>query len=158
MSRGQTKIPRQWLIVDERNLGAISDGIRRLPPSAGVLVLLRDRPPAERQRLLRKVRVAAGTKGLTVADEASGVASRVHNGRELRRALLARTPLILLSPIHQTQSHPDWTPLPRMRAAALARLARKRLIALGGMNGRRFPKIAPLGFQAWAGIDGWGRP
>jgi hypothetical protein len=40
-----------------------------------------------------------------------------------------------------------------MRSAALARLAGRRAIALGGMNRERYAKIAPLGFIGWAGIS-----
>jgi hypothetical protein len=40
-----------------------------------------------------------------------------------------------------------------MRAAAFARLAQRRLIALGGMDAQRYAKIAPLGFIGWAGIS-----
>jgi hypothetical protein len=40
-----------------------------------------------------------------------------------------------------------------MRAAALARLAGRNAIALGGMSRRRYAKIAALGFTGWAGID-----
>jgi hypothetical protein len=40
-----------------------------------------------------------------------------------------------------------------MRAAALARLGRGEIFALGGMNRRRYAKIAPLGFIGWAGIS-----
>jgi len=82
-------------------------------------------------------------------------AVRVHGSRELRRAMLARTPLILLSPLFRTSSHPDWKPIPRMRAGALARLGRRRLIALGGMDAQRYAAIAPLGFVGWAGISAW---
>jgi thiamine-phosphate pyrophosphorylase len=72
--------------------------------------------------------------------------------RELRRALLARTPLILLTPLYPTGSHHDWKPIPHMRAAALARLGQRKLFALGGMNARKFARIRALGFQGWAGI------
>jgi thiamine-phosphate pyrophosphorylase len=61
--------------------------------------------------------------------------------------------MILLSPIYETRSHTDWKPLPRMQASALARLADRRLIALGGMNARRYARVAPLGFIGWAGIS-----
>ena len=88
-----------------------------------------------------------------IVDEGRGAAARVHNVRELARALLRRTPLVLLSPIYPTQSHADWRPLPRMRAAALASLAKRRLFALGGMNRERYARIAPLGFIGWAGIS-----
>jgi thiamine-phosphate pyrophosphorylase len=77
----------------------------------------------------------------------------VHNAPELCRALLAGTPLILLSQIFPTSSHPDWKPIPRMRAAALARLGGRRLLALGGMDARKFARVRKLGFQAWAGIS-----
>jgi thiamine-phosphate pyrophosphorylase len=69
--------------------------------------------------------------------------------------MTARVPLILLSPIFTTRSHPEWKAIPRMQAAALARLAKRRAIALGGMNRRRFRAIQKLGFAGWAGIDGW---
>jgi thiamine-phosphate pyrophosphorylase len=103
--------------------------------------------------MTRKLRRVARTRALTIVDEAGGTATRVHNLRELRRALLARTPMILLSPLFQTESHRDWRPLLRMRAAALAQLAGRRLVALGGMNAKRFSRIERLGFQGWAGIS-----
>jgi thiamine-phosphate pyrophosphorylase len=42
-----------------------------------------------------------------------------------------------------------------MRAAALLRLAKSPVIALGGMGERRFRRIQRLGFSGWAGIDAW---
>jgi thiamine monophosphate synthase len=40
-----------------------------------------------------------------------------------------------------------------MRAAALAALGSRKLIALGGMNAERYARIAQLGFMGWAGIS-----
>jgi hypothetical protein len=42
-----------------------------------------------------------------------------------------------------------------MRAAALVRLCRAKVIALGGMTEKRFCRIERLGFQGWAGISAW---
>jgi len=153
MRRRQTRIPRRWLIADERSASDLSEAVRALPQVSGVLVLFKERKRADRQKLLREIRRLARSKDLIVADEAAGDAVRVHNLKELRRALLTGTPLILLSPIFPTRSHPDWNPLPRMRAAAYTRLARRKLMALGGINERRFARIERLGFQGWAGID-----
>jgi thiamine-phosphate pyrophosphorylase len=100
-----------------------------------------------------RLRVLAGQRGFKIVVEQARFAARIHDSRELRQALLARSELILLSPIHPTGSHPGWKPLPRMRAAALARLAGRRAVALGGMNAERYAKIAPLGFIGWAGIS-----
>ena len=152
MTRRQTT-PEQWLILNDEIGRADWRGLRKLPRGGGVLVL-RTLNRVETQRL----RYLARSRGLTVVVESPRTATRVHNGRELRNAQLRRAPLILLSPMWPTRSHPDWKPLPRMRAAALARLGHRKLLALGGMNTRRYAKIAPLGFIGWAGISAWSRP
>jgi len=143
MRRRQTA-PKQWLIVrgadDEEGLAAA----RRLPRGSGLLLL---KPIAARQ--MRRLRL----RGLTIVEEQPQTAARVHDLGQLRRALLARTPLIFLSPIYPTASHPGWKPLPRMRAAALARLGKRKLFALGGMDERKFARVRRLGFQGWAGIS-----
>ena len=151
MNRRQTRMPSRW--ADERSGADLWRTVRALPHGSGVLVLFRERSPRERQQLLRRLRRLATAKGLVIADEAAGDAARAHNLPELRRALLHGTRLILLSPIFPTRSHPDWKPLPRMRVAAYAQLANRKLVALGGMNEQRFAKVKRLGFQAWAGID-----
>ena len=147
MTRRQTS-PEQWLIADQRLDEEFWAALNRLARGSGVLVLCT--PGANERRRLRHL---AGLRRLTVVTERRRTAARVHNLRELRQALLARAPLILLSPIHETRSHPDWRPLSRMRAATLARLAGLRLVALGGMNERRFRRVQRLGFTGWAGIS-----
>lgn len=101
----------------------------------------------------RKVHNIARLRGLMLVEESAGKAVRVHNMRELRDALQKRSPLLLISPIYRTKSHPDWSALPTMRAATLARLCKRKAIALGGMNKSRFDRIRPLGFISWAGIS-----
>jgi thiamine-phosphate pyrophosphorylase len=100
-----------------------------------------------------RLRTLARRRALTIIVEQRRSAARVHGSRELLKALLAHSGLVLLSPIHPTASHPEWKPLPRMRAAALARLAGRKAVALGGMDAKRYAKIAPLGFIGWARIS-----
>lgn len=138
-------IPDEWLVIAE---GPI-DAARRLPRGCGLLLL---QPRAIDRRQLRNL---VRQRRLVLIVEEPRIAARVHDSHELRRALLARTRFIFLSPLFPTPSHPDWKPIPRMRAAALARLGRRRLIALGGMNKGRFVAVAPLGFVGWAGISAW---
>jgi thiamine monophosphate synthase len=144
MTRRQT-MPRQWMIVDTAADDASLEAARY---GTGILVI--GRPGAAQ---LRRMRLLARSRRLAIAIEEDGESARVHNLRELRSALLRGVPLILLSPIFPTRSHPDWPPIPRMRAAAWARLANRRLVALGGMNAQRYAKIASLGFIGWAGIS-----
>ena len=143
MRRRQTA-PVQWLIIADQDVELAI----RLPRGSGIL-LLASLTGTQMPRLRRIAR----QRGLTVVEEGPRSAVRVHDNRELRRAMLRRTPLILISPLHPTRSHPDWKPIPRMRAAALARLGGRRVIALGGMDSRRYARIADLGFQGWAGIS-----
>ena len=147
MSRSQSN-PRQWLIIDSVVDSKSRQELRRVAVNSGVLLLRK--PNSSELRYLRSV---VSLRRLSVVLEGPRTATRVHDIRELRQALLERTPLILLSPMYQTRSHPDWKPLPRMRAAAFSRLASRRLIALGGMDARRYAKVAPLGFIGWAGIS-----
>lgn len=136
-------MPKQWLIVvDCIDVGTV----RRLPRGTGVLLL---HPPCG----MLKLSWIARCRGLQIALEGRHSAVRVHNLKELKSALLARIPLIALSPMFATESHPDWSPIPRMRAASFARMARRQLVALGGMNARRYATVAQLGFIGWAGIS-----
>ena len=111
MRRRQT-VPRQWLIVmaDEDVSSAA-----RLPRGSGVLLLACLSAGAQ-----RRLRSLARLRDLRVASDES--AARVHNLGELRRALLARTPLVLLSPS-----------------------TRRRRI----LDGCRFRACAPQRWRAW---------
>jgi thiamine-phosphate pyrophosphorylase len=155
MIHRQTGLPAEWLIVDPRTDKDLWQTIRKLPRQTGVLVLHHELGGSDRRKLMRRLKMRAAARGLRIVDDAGRNAVRAHNSAELRRAMTARKPMILLSPMFPTRSHPEWNAMPRMRAAALARLARRRAIALGGMDRRRFRSIRKLGFIGWAGIDAW---
>jgi len=154
MKRGQT-IPRQWLVADERLGERLWPAVRALPPGSGILFLYRGFNRTERALILRKLRRIAAARRLVLADEAAGQAARVHSMAELRKAGLGGVPILFLSPIFETRSHPDWPALPRLRSAALVRLARVPVVALGGMDAQRYARVVRLGFSGWAGIAAW---
>jgi thiamine-phosphate pyrophosphorylase len=145
MSRRQT-MPDRWLILDRPNDESALNALRLLEQGSRVLVI----GPVHQWQLRRMHRFARSRR-LTIAMKARRQAARAHDGAELRRALLARAPSP--SPIFATRSHPDWRAVPRMRAASLARVADRRLLALGGTDAQRYAIIAPLGFAGWAGIS-----
>jgi thiamine-phosphate pyrophosphorylase len=146
--KGRQSEPRQWLIVNAPPDPALWQALRRLPRDSGVLLLL-PLPRADRLRL----RQMASLRRLTVVVETPRAAARIHGLRELTGALLRRSPLVLISPLYPTATHPEWKPLRRMRAAALARLANRSAIALGVMKELRFRRVQRLGFIGWAGIS-----
>jgi thiamine-phosphate pyrophosphorylase len=145
-------MPRQWLIIDGSLGSELRSVVRRLPRASGIL-LLEHVGSMDAGKLAARLRRLASSRGFVIVEEEPRTAARVHNIRELRQALSRGTGLILLSPLYPTRSHPDWKPLPRMRAAALARLGGRKLVALGGMDEQRFRPIQHLGFSGWAGIS-----
>ncbi len=149
------QIPRQWLVADTRSGSRLWQALRTLPRGSGVLLLHHGLSQGERARLLAKIRRIARIRGFVIADEAAGVSARVHNLQEVRAATARRVPLLFLSPLFPTRSHPHWKPLPRLRSAAIVRLAPVPVIALGGMDERRFGRLERLGFAGWAGINSW---
>lgn len=147
MTRRQI-MPAQWLVVDARAGRELISTIQQIPFGSGVLLLRK-----LGSKDFRRVRNLARLRGLIIVEEQAGEAARIHDMRELRKALQKRNPFLFVSPIHRTESHPNWQPLPRMRAATLARLGKRKVIALGGMNKTCFDRIRPLGFTSWAGIS-----
>lgn len=150
--KSRQRMPRQWLIVDGSLGDELLSVVRRLPAESGILVL-EQAGVTDGARFAVRLRALAKSRRLLLLAEGPRTAARVHDMRELRKALSRGAGLILLSPLYATRTHPDWKPLPRMRAAALARLAGRKLVALGGMDERRFRRVERLGFVGWAGIS-----
>ena len=141
-------LPEAWLFADERLGDRLWEVLNRLPRGTGVVITGSGKDVQAVRRLARR-------RGLAVAEERRAQADRVHDMRELRRALGRGVPVLFISSIHPTGSHPGRKPLPLMRATTLARLARGRAWALGGMDAKRFAAVRPLGFRGWGAIDAW---
>lgn len=150
MRSGQPNLPRRWLLAGERLGDDLLPTIGRMPSGSGVVLM--DHRSSDLESHVRRI---ARARGLVLVEESAGEAARVHDARELRRALARRTPLIFISALFPTRSHPGRAPLPLMRAATLARLAPGPVFALGGMDATRFRRIERLGFYGWGGIDAW---
>lgn len=155
MRRRHPKLPATWLLTDERMGDGLWAALRRLPRGSGVIVRHHALAGTERRRLIRRIRKLARVRGLVVMDDGHTNIARVHSARELRTALLRSPELIFLSPIHSTRTHPEWPPLPRMQAAAIARLSPRAIHALGGMTGKRFARVTRLGFAGFGAVDAW---
>lgn len=79
-----------------------------------------------------------------------------HNLRELTAAKRAGFRAVLISPVFPTASHPTARPLGTVRAAALALQAQHlglRPLALGGMDARRWQRLAGTAFAGFAAIS-----
>ncbi len=160
-------------MTDERMGDGLWDVLARLPRGSGVI--FRHYMTRDRQAVFERVRQIARRRGLVLllagspqeaaAWRADGVHGRsphrnmprpllrtapAHDARELAAA---RGQAVLISPVFATRSHPGARTLGPLRFAALARRAAMAVIALGGMDARRFSRVAALGAYGWAGID-----
>jgi thiamine-phosphate pyrophosphorylase len=166
-------LPRLWLMTDERMGEGLWDALARLPRGSGVI--FRHYATADRRTLFEEVRkiarrrglvlVLAGTAREAAAWRADGVHGRsphprtvrpllrtapVHKARELTKL---RAHAVLISPVFETRSHRGARTLGSIRFANLALMSEAPVIALGGMDARRFRRMARLGAYGWAGID-----
>lgn len=161
----RARYPRLWLMTDERMGDALWPALRRLPPGSGVVFRHHATPPAERRRLWLRVRRVAHARGLLVvsvgrlpgADGTHGghgsLTWPAHDRRQALAAKRAGAAVVFVSPVRPTRSHPGAPALGPMRAARVANGLGLWVIALGGMDARRFIRIRTLGFDGWAGID-----
>ena len=171
--------PTVWLFTDERQGEALWAALARLPRGAGVI--LRHHNAPDRAALGARVAAIARRRGLTflVADDArltrrlradglhaSTVAraaghvrmlrtATAHNLPEMRAAERAGAGLVFLSPVHPTRTHPGAPSLGRIRFGLIARAARVRVAALGGMTAARYRGVRALGASAWGAIDAY---
>lgn len=170
-------LPRLWLLTDERQGDALWSALDRLPRGAGVIVRHYSLAGPARLALIARVRritrrrglvlVLAGDARLATRCRADGVyqASRrgrplleiatAHDRAELVAAARAEAAAVLLSPAFPTRSHPGARVLGPLRFGLLARDAGLPVIALGGMTSEKARRLAPLGADGWAAIDGW---
>lgn len=155
-------------MTDERMGKALWGALRRLPPGSGVVLRHYATPPKARRALFRRVaRIAAARRlvlvtaggGLPAADgvHGRGVTRGIrtwpaHDRREALAGMRAGADLLFVSPMFATRSHPE-AKAPGGAAARIGRGLGLPMIALGGMNARRWRRLH--GFHGWAAIDAW---
>lgn len=164
------RLPRRWLMTDERLGDSLWRAIDALPRGSGIIFRHYATPQPARLQLFVQVRRAARRKGLmlVVAGRPLGHGS-IHRHGRLRGALTAPVhsrieavaaaragaALLFVSPVNPTRSHPGAPALGRVRLGMMIRGLELPVIALGGMNERRWRALRALGVHGWAGIDAW---
>jgi thiamine-phosphate pyrophosphorylase len=172
------RLPRIWLMTDERQGDGLWSALERLPHGSGVIFRHHATPCAERRLLFEAVRriarrrrltlILAGPARLAIGWRADGVHGRrprglpsrrliqtapAHDRRERVAAERNGADLVLLSPVFSTRSHPGARPLGRVRFGLIADQATRPIIALGGMTAGRARSLANMGIYGWAAID-----
>ncbi|WP_231562482.1 thiamine phosphate synthase [Sphingomonas sp. 35-24ZXX] len=174
-------MPTLWLISDARNDALLERAIARLPRGSGLVFRHYHLPPEQRrQRFVQLAKQIRNRGGVIVLAGDTAMARRwradgcygapvsgaghglirlltVHDMRELARANAMRgSAQTLISPVFATRTHPGGAHLGVPRFAALARLSRLPVIALGGMTRARAQQNGAV-IDGWAAIDGLSR-
>ncbi|PCD01932.1 thiamine phosphate synthase [Sphingomonas spermidinifaciens] len=169
-ARHPDRLPRLWLMTDERLGERVWPALAALPRGSGVVFRDYATPLAERRARFARVCAVARRRGLVLV-RAGDVPMRreagVHNGRgrglrtasahspaELVAARRSGADLVFVSPVFATRSHLGARTLGPVRLGLLLRRAALPAIALGGMNARSFRRLRGLGLHGWAAIDG----
>lgn len=179
----EPRLPRLWLLTDQARLPDPLPLVRALPAGSGVILRHYDAPDrlalalrvAALCRARRLTLLIGADWRLACRVKAQGVhwpelalrrgmpmrkpwptfllTASAHSLLALKRAERRGVDAALLSPVFFTPSHPDAAPLGAVKFAALARLTKLPLIALGGIGAKNLNRI---GGAAAAGIAGIG--
>ena len=86
------------------------------------------------------------------------VTAAAHDARAVSRGLKAGADAVVISPVFESRSPSAGRPLGPLRFAALARLARGRVYALGGVDAASVGRLLGSGAMGIAAVDGLTRP
>lgn len=160
--RHPSALPRRWLMSDERMADGLWDALARLPKGSGVVFRHYSLPGSERRALFERIHRLAVRRGLMLViggiehgRHPGAKTAPVHSRREAVAAVRAGARLLFVSPVHATRSHPGARVLGRARLGLMIRDLNVPVVALGGMDERRWRALRPLGVHGWAGIDAW---
>ena len=163
-------LPRRWLMTDERLGDALWSAIEALPRGSGIVFRHYATAAKARHALFVRVRSAARRRGLVlvVAGPPVGRGPMLRHGRhrdaltvpvhsrtEAIAAVRMGAALLFVSPVHPTRSHPGAPALGPVRFGLMIRGLKAPVIALGGMDERRWRALRRFGVHGWAGIDAW---
>ncbi|WP_294015750.1 thiamine phosphate synthase [Sphingomonas sp.] len=157
-------------MTDERLGDTLWTAIDALPRGSGIIFRHYATPPRARRALFERVRRCARRKrlmlvvaGLPVGRgpmlrhgrSRTALTAPVHSRVEAIAAGRAGAALLFVSPVYPTRSHPGASALGPARFGLMIRGLKLPVIALGGMDERRWRALNRLGVHGWAGIDAW---
>lgn len=168
--RHPKRLPKVWLMTDERIGDALWVALEALPRGSGVIFRHYATERTARRAMFNAVAkiarrrhlvlILAGKDRLAGADGLHGHGAirpgqirtwPAHSRREAIAGLRAGADLLFVSPVFATRSHIGQPALGPLRARNIVAGLDARVIALGGMNKARFKRLK--GFHGWAAID-----
>src|SRR5690606_31346999 len=153
------RLPRLWLLSDERNDAVLEQALRALPRGSGFVFRHYHLATDARRLRWRKLRRIAAARGHVVVLEGSAALARewgeggvyrraptprhapgvmqtagAHGSRELASARRGGADAVMLSPVFSTRSHPGAATLGPVRFRLIAARSDLPVVARGGMT------------------------
>jgi len=170
------KIPYIWLLTDSIKTKTPLDTSKKLPTNSGILIRSYKTKNKEKiikniinlkKRKLHTVLVAGKHKNHSNVDGAhlpswlnssffinkKLISMSAHGARDIRKSINIKADIIFISPVFDTTSHKEKKSLGVIKLGLMAKLYKKPVIALGGINNNNISLLKGLPIFGCAGID-----
>ncbi|MDG2001154.1 MAG: thiamine phosphate synthase [Alphaproteobacteria bacterium] len=170
------KIPYIWFLTDTVKTKNPLDISRKLPFNSGILIRSYNNKNKEKiikniinlkKRKVHTVLVSGRHKSHSNIDGAhlpswlnssflinkKLISMSAHGAIDIRKSINIKADIIFISPIFHTTSHPEAKNLGVIKLGLMAKLFKKPVIALGGINNNNISRLKGLPIAGCAGID-----
>ena len=170
------KIPYIWLLTDSIKTKTPLDTSKKLPTNSGILIRSYKTKNKEKiikniinlkKRKLHTVLVAGKHKNHSNVDgvhlpswlnssffiNKKLISMSAHGARDIRKSINIKADIIFISPVFDTTSHKEKKSLGVIKLGLMAKLYKKPVIALGGINNNNISLLKGLPIFGCAGID-----
>ena len=169
------KLPYIWMFTDSIKTSKPVKLTKSLPTKSGVVI--RHYNSKNKETIIRNILNIKKRKNLTVLISGKYrrnlnvdgnhlpkwlncnnkihkmVSISVHTGRDIRKSINVKADLVFISSVFPSSSHKSKQHLGIIKLGLLARLFKKDVIALGGINNKNIARLRSLPISGCAGID-----
>ena len=169
------KLPYIWMFTDSIKTSKPVKLTKSLPTKSGVVI--RHYNSKNKETIIRNILNIKKRKNLTVLISGKYrrnlnvdgnhlpkwlncnnkihkmVSISVHTGRDVRKSINVKADLVFISSVFPSSSHKSKQHLGVIKLGLLARLFKKDVIALGGINNKNIARLRSLPISGCAGID-----
>ena len=172
----KANLPNLWLFTDLQKTLKPVELSKKLPVQSGVIIrhynnsknkktIIKDILNVKKRRMLTVLISGENKRGLNIdGNHFPQWASPINNGnkitsmsfhhaKDLRKSINLKADLVFISPVFPTTSHKNKKCLGVIKLGLMARLFKKHVIALGGINNKNIGRLRSLPISGCAGID-----
>jgi len=171
----KTSLPNLWLFTDSHKTLKPVELSKSLPMKSGVIIrnyksknkknIIKDILNVKKRRMLTVLISGEYKRGLNIdgnhfpqwanpITNGNKITSMsFHHAKDLRKSINLKADLIFISPVFPSTSHKNKQCLGVIKLGLMARLFKKNVIALGGINNKNISRLRSLPISGCAGID-----